>query len=81
MDHQYRENGERNIYSKYNQMRGYVECSLDQSKNYTLSTFPSGNRQNFEDSRKVLAIPVSTFYQSIAVQLYQPMLIRWLSLL
>ena len=34
-------------------------------KNYTLSTFPSSNRWNFEDSRKVL---------------YQPMLIRWLSL-
>ena len=32
MHHQYRENGERNIYSDYNQMRSYVECSLDQSK-------------------------------------------------
>ena len=27
MDHQYEENGARNIYSNYNQMRAYVECS------------------------------------------------------
>ena len=26
MDHQYRENGARNIYSNYNQMRSYVKC-------------------------------------------------------
>ena len=32
MDHQYRENGARNIYSNYNQMRAYVECSPSQSK-------------------------------------------------
>ena len=38
-------------------------------KNYTLSTFPSSNRQNFEDSGIVLAISVSQFYQSIAVRL------------
>ena len=50
-------------------------------KNYTLSTFPSSNRQNFEDPGKVLAISVSEFYQSIAFQLYQPTLTRWLSLL
>ena len=48
--------------------------------NYTLSTFPSSNQQNFEDFGEVLAISVSEFYQSTAVQLYQPMLIRWLSL-
>ena len=41
-------------------------------KNYTLSTFPSRNRWNFEDSRKVLAISVFEFCQSIAVKLYQP---------
>ena len=38
-------------------------------KNYTLSAFPSSNRRNFEDSGIVLAVPVSQFYQSIAVQL------------
>ena len=32
MDHQYRENGSRNIFSDYNQMRAYVECSPNQSK-------------------------------------------------
>ena len=41
-------------------------------KNYTLSTFPSSNRGNFEDSGIVLAVSVSQVYQSIAVQLRQP---------
>ena len=82
MNHQCRENGARNIYSDYNQMRAYVKYSPNQSKNYTLSTFPSSNRRNIEDSVKVLAVSVSElFYQSIAVQLYQPSLIRLLSLL
>ena len=36
-------------------------------KNYTLSTFPSSNRRNFEDSRKVLAVYVFKFYQSTAL--------------
>ena len=82
MDHQYKENGAKCISSNYNQMRVYVECSSDQSKNYTLSTFPSSNRRNFEDSGKVLAVSVSEFYQSsITVQLYQPTVIKWLSLL
>ena len=70
MDSQYRENDARNIYSNYNQMRAYVECSPNlNKKNYTLSTFPSSNRRNFEDSGIVLAVSVSQFYQSIAVQL------------
>ena len=69
MDRQYRENGARNIYSNHNQMRAYVECSPNQSKSYTLSTFLSSNRRNFEDSGIVLAVFVSQFYQSIAVQL------------
>ena len=54
---------------------------INQKKNYTLSTLPSSNRRNFEDSGIVLAFSVSQFYQSIAVQLSQPRLIRWLSLL
>ena len=69
MDHQYRENGVRNIYSNYNQMRAYVECVPNQPKNCTFSTFPSSNGRNFEDSGIVLAVSVSRFYQSIAVQL------------
>ena len=32
MDHQYGENGGRNMYSNYNQMRAYVKCSPNQSK-------------------------------------------------
>ena len=68
MDRHYRENGTRNIYSNYNQMKAYVDCSPNQSKKYTLSTFPSSNRRNFEDSGIVLAVSVSQFYQSIAVQ-------------
>ena len=63
----------RNIYSNHNQVRAYVECSPDQSKKITLSSFPSSNRRNFEDSGKVLAVSVSEFHQSsITVQLYQP---------
>ena len=37
-------------------------------KIYTLSTFPSSNRRNFEDSGTVLAVSASQFYQSIAVR-------------
>ena len=37
-----------------------------------LDTFPSINQQNLEDSEKVLAVSVSEFYKSIAVQVYQP---------
>ena len=82
MDHQYGGNGARNIYSNCNQMRAYVECFPNQSKKFhTLLTFPSSNRQNFEDSGKVLAISVSKFYNSIAVQLYQSTLLRWLSVM
>ena len=82
MNHQYKGIGAINIYSNYNQIRAYVECSPDQSKNYTLSTFPSSNGRNFEDSGEVLtAVSVPEFHQSITVQLYQPTLIRWLTLL
>ena len=58
MDHQYRENGARNIYSNYNQMGAYVKCS---QKNYALSTFPSSNRRKFDESGKVLVVYVSEF--------------------
>ena len=49
--------------------------------NYIFSTFPSSNQQNFEDSGKVLAVSETEFYQSIAVQLHQPTLKRWLLLM
>ena len=61
MDHQYRENGARNIYSNYNQMRAYVEHFPNQSKiGYLINI--SSNRRNFEDSGIMLAVSVSQFY-------------------
>ena len=74
MDHQYRKNAERNIYSNYNQTRVYVECSPNQSKRYTLSTFPSSNRRNFEDSGKVLAVSVSEFTRVLQFRSTSPRL-------
>ena len=43
MDHQNRENCARNIYSNCNQMRANVECSPNQFKKLSLSTFASSN--------------------------------------
>ena len=60
-------------------MRAYVECSPNQSRNYTLSTFPLSEILKIP-CRKVLAVCASEFYQRNAVQLYQPTLRRWLSL-
>ena len=69
MDNQYGENGARNTYSNYNQMRACVKCSPNQSKKIIpYRPLPSSNRRNFEDSGIVLAVSVSQFYQSIAVQ-------------
>ena len=73
MDHQYWENGVRKIYSNYNHMRAYVEALQINPKNYTC------NRRYFEDSITVLAVSASSFYQSTAVQLYQPTLMKWVS--
>ena len=51
-------------------MRAMLNALQINQKNYTLSTFPSSNRENVEDSGGiVLAVSVSQFYQSIAVQL------------
>ena len=44
-------------------------------KNYTLSTFLSSNRRTLEDSGIVLAVSVSQFYQSIALQLAYKMVV------
>ena len=62
-------------------MRAYVECSPNQSKKYTLLIFLWSNQQNFEDYGIILAVSASQFYKSNAVQLSQPRLTRWLSLL
>ena len=77
MDHQYEENGARNMQLNHNQMRAHVNPLQINLKNYTLSTFPTNTQRNFEDSEKVLAIPASEVYQSITVQLYQPTFISW----
>ena len=58
-----------NIYSNYNHITAYVECSPNQSYKLYLIDLPSSNRRNFEDSGKVLAVSVFEFYQSIGVQL------------
>ena len=42
IDYQYRENGARNIYSNYNKMRAYVECSPNQSKSKVLKGLLTG---------------------------------------
>ena len=81
MDRQYGENSARNIYSNYNEMSANVECSPNQSKVlYLIDLSIRSNERNFEDSGKVLAVSVSEIYQSTAIRLYQPTLIRWLSL-
>ena len=69
MDYQYRVNGTRNIYSNYNQMRAYVECSPNQSKkNYTLlhdfSIKPSTKFWRFRKNAGRFCI---WFYESVAV--------------
>ena len=78
---QYRENGARNTYSNYNQMRAYVECSPNQSKKLYLINLAIEPSTKFLRFGKVLAVSVFEFDQSTAVQLHQPTLIRWLSLL
>ena len=70
MDHQYRENDSRNIYSNYNQMTAYVECPPIKSIKKIILYRPFHRAiDETEDSRIVLAVSVSQFYQSIAVQL------------
>ena len=61
IDHQYRENGVRNIYSNNNQMRAYVECSPNQSKKLyliDLSIEQSTKLRGFQNSAVVQRIRV-----------------------
>ena len=72
MDYQYiRENGARNIYSNCNQMRAYVECSPNQSKKLIpYRPFYQAIEETLTiPEHSVLAVSLSQFYQSIAVQL------------
>ena len=69
MDHQCRENGARNIYSNYNPVKAYVECFPNQSRKLYLIDPSIQQSTKLADSGIVLAVSVSQFYQSIAVQL------------
>ena len=77
MDHRYGKTAQETYIRTIIRYELMVDALQINQKNYTSSTFPSSNRQNLEDSGKVLAVSVSELFQSIAVQLYQPMLIRW----
>ena len=80
MEHQYRENGGETYIQTIIRLELMLNALQNNQKIYTLPTFSSNNRRNYEDSGKVLAVSVHEFYQSIAVQLYQPTLTRWLSI-
>ena len=61
MDYQYRGNGTRNINSNYNQMRAYVECSQNQSKELSLinlSTEQSTKLWEFRNSTGLFCISI-----------------------
>ena len=78
MDYQYRENSARNIYSNYNQMRAYVECSPNQSKHIyliDLSIEESTKLWGFRNSAGSFCISILPKYCTSAL------LIWWLSLL
>ena len=64
MHHQYGENCAKRYIQTIIRSELMLNALHINQKNYTLSTFPSTNRRNFEDSRKVLAVSVSEFYKS-----------------
>ena len=59
MDHQYSENGTRKMYSNYDQMRAYAECSPHQSKKLYLIDLSIEQPKKFEDSGNDLAASAS----------------------
>ena len=64
IDHQYRENGARNLYLIYNRIKAYLKHYPNQSKEfYSIENFMN-NPRNFEDSGKILAGLVSESYQN-----------------
>ena len=68
MDHQYRGYSARNMYSNYDKMRAYAECSPNQSKKfYLIDLFIEQSTKLPEDSGRVVAVSVSEIYQSIVV--------------
>ena len=83
MDYQYRENGARNIYSNYSQMRAYVKCSSNQSKK--IMPYRPIHRaidETLKRSEKCWPfLCLNSPEYNFAVQLYQPTFIRHLPLL
>ena len=70
MDRQYRENSARNMYSNYNQMRAYDECSPNQSKKIyliDLSIEQSTKLWKFRNSAGRFCISILTEYYSSAL--------------
>ena len=65
IDHQYKENGARKIYSDYNQMEAYCECYPDQSKMISYRHFHQEIGATLKIPDKVLAGLVSDFFQDI----------------
>ena len=67
MDHQYRENGVRNIYSDYNEIRAYIECFPNQPKKLyliDLSIEQSTKLREFQNSAGRFCISVLPEYCS-----------------
>ena len=72
MDHQYRENGARNIYSNYNQMRAYIECSSNQSKNlYLIDLSIEQSRIPDSAGRFCISILPEYFSSTLTAQAYK----------
>ena len=67
IDHLYRENGARNIYSNYIQMKTYFECYPSQSKKIYLIDISSSNRRNFGYFGKILTGLVCEFCQGTLI--------------
>ena len=70
MDHQYRENKTRNIYSNYNQMRAYIECSPYESNQLYLidiSIEQSTKLSGFQNSAGHFCISLLPEYCSSAL--------------
>ena len=61
MDHQYRETARETYIQTIIRRELMLNALQINQKNCALSTFPSSNRRNFEESGKVLAVSVSEF--------------------
>ena len=67
MHNQYKENGVRNIYSNYNQMGAYVECSPNQFKKLYLIDLSSTKFRRFRKNAGHFCISILPEYCSSAL--------------